>query len=1285
MKRSVEAGAVLSLLVASGLQAQEFQRYHFKKPVELQLDPTRLAIRDGGAPAGYVQKAGSFQYPLPQWKLVDGQNANMDAGMVRTSVKSIASRGQVGFVSPVFIDDFGGPTVVTQDILIGVKETIPAAQARAIVARYGDVIEEGIGGMPNGYKVRSHSRSGAEVLEQANELARMEEVEFAEPDMIGTGRYGLVPNDPNFQYAWGLHNTGQFAGAVPGMDMGAVEAWDITTGDAAIITVVLDSGIEAAHPDLSGRILTPGFDPTGQGGGGAPVSVCDNHGTPVAGCIVAKINNGVGVVGIAPNTRVASARPYVPNESCNGSFTFQFSWVVDSLSWAQSIGARVTNNSNSYGGTSSGIDAAYQSTYTFGMVHFASAANDGTGTISYPASIPVVNSVASIDNNGSRSSFSNWGAGLDFSAPGRHITTTDRVGANGYSSTSYVFVDGTSFASPYAAGAAALILSHDPSLMPAQVEAIMRATARDLGTAGYDTDFGYGLVRADDAMLAVNGECRLTWEQLSSPYAPSARQAPAVAYDASRGRTVLFGGRVAPDGSLNDTWEWNGSYWRLMANDSGPTDRVYGRMIFDAARNEIIYFGGRRPYSSVYLSETWAWNGVAWTLKSNSGPPPRENFAMAYDSSRGRVVMFGGYGGTYRNDIWEWNGVAWEDKTPPSGAMPVGREGPAMAFDPVRQVCVMHGGLWFSGGSTIGSDTWTWNGADWTQVADGPVPRVQHAMEFDHNLQQVVAFGGNSYGSTFYSDLIAFDGTIWANMDVAEPLRRSDAGLSFDVARSKLVMTSGYVGGGASLSDAWEFDGIRWIPVSGPSPSARFGSGFAYSAQLGGAVMFGGQIGFAQPYSPRSNELWLQSPHGWGRLNSFGPPKRVYPSLGSLANGDLVMFGGLGEFDDGQSDLFRFSNGQWSLLTPSGSPTARWGATSCVFTSTDKFVVFGGQFNGSLVSNTLSVIDLDDPQQWQHHSGSGGPSARDYAMMAYDPVNDEAILFGGRASGGWALDDVWRLRFVAGVPEWTQVSSLGSINGWESGSMFWDPGRQRILLYGKQQFGFEPGAGVEPTVYEWTGAQFVPIALGAPPSLRRNAMMGPTSESGEIRLFGGVSVSDSQILSDAWAFNGVDVPGFPVPPSGGGSYERGSNVELSLSTIVGQSPQLVWKRDGVALADGPTPAGSVISGSQTPTLVIGNIQPADAGFYVCAGSNPCGSAESYGDFVQVTVNCPADFNGDLQVDDSDFVLFAGAYDLLDCADPNMAPGCPADINIDGLVDDLDFVLFASAYDQLICP
>ncbi|MFN9976575.1 MAG: hypothetical protein ACK58T_42410, partial [Phycisphaerae bacterium] len=71
--------------------------------------------------------------------------------------------------------------------------------------------------------------------------------------------------------------------------------------------------------------------------------------------------------------------------------------------------------------------------------------------------------------------------------------------------------------------------------------------------------------------------------------------------------------------------------------------------------------------------------------------------------------------------------------------------------------------------------------------------------------------------------------------------------------------------------------------------------------------------------------------------------------------------------------------------------------------------------------------------------------------------------------------------------------------------------------------------------------------------------------------------------------------------------------------------------------------------------------------------------------IPLAAPCPGDLNGDTVVDDADFVIFAEAYNLLDCADPAMPAGCPADLNADLVVDDADFVIFASAYDALLCP
>jgi Tol biopolymer transport system component len=317
-------------------------------------------------------------------------------------------------------------------------------------------------------------------------------VRSVEPDVVFEGRSAGRLGDPLFSQSWALENTGQ-AGGAKGNDLAARLAFTLTTGSDSFAVVVIDDGVESAHPDLQ---LAPGLDFTGQGGSGAPVGPCDNHGTAVAGCIGARIDNGIGSCGIAPAARVLSARVMIASSACDGSWTSQTSWTVAALDWALSIGARVTNNSNSYGVGSAAIAQKYADTRAAGLVHFASAGDAAATQLDYPASLASVNAVSAIDRHGQLASFSNHGSGLALCAPGAQVLTTDRSGAAGYAVGESAVLDGTSFASAFAAGTAALVLARNPWLDAAAVEDKLRAGAADLGAPGYDESYGHGRVDA---------------------------------------------------------------------------------------------------------------------------------------------------------------------------------------------------------------------------------------------------------------------------------------------------------------------------------------------------------------------------------------------------------------------------------------------------------------------------------------------------------------------------------------------------------------------------------------------------------------------------------------------------------------------------------------------------------------------------------------------------------------------------------------------------------------------
>src|SRR5206468_2989247 len=101
-------------------------------------------------------------------------------------------------------------------------------------------------------------------------------------------------------------------------------------------------------------------------------------------------------------------------------------------------------------------------------------------------------------------------------------------------------------------------------------------------------------------------------------------------------------------GASGETWEWNGVAWTQRVV-SGPSPRLGHAMAYDAARAVTVLFGG---YTGSIIGETWEWNGIAWTQRAVSGPSPRYYHAMAYDAARGVTVLFGGAPGSGSGDTW---------------------------------------------------------------------------------------------------------------------------------------------------------------------------------------------------------------------------------------------------------------------------------------------------------------------------------------------------------------------------------------------------------------------------------------------------------------------------------------------------------------------------------------------------------------------------------------------------------------------------------------------------------
>lgn len=311
-------------------------------------------------------------------------------------------------------------------------------------------------------------------------------IEYAEPNFL---RYkaAVTPNDTYFGQQWGLSNTGQpnfvstGPAGTPGGDLNAVQLWDLDgngvpdhTGRGTVTVAVVDDAIDTGHEDLAANMVA-GYNFVNNNTDPTPASSTETHGTAVAGCVAAVGNNGIGVSGAAWNEKIMPLK-----------FGYDVASEVRAFEYARDHGAKIVNAS--FGGPSYS-QAEYDGINELNVAGIAlvtSAGNENSNTdlagASYPANyqLPNVIAVAATNRQDGIASFSSYGpVTVPVAAPGLQIVTTG-VG-NTYTTNG---VSGTSFASPYVAGIAALILDYIPSASVSEIKArLIEGSVAGLNTA----------------------------------------------------------------------------------------------------------------------------------------------------------------------------------------------------------------------------------------------------------------------------------------------------------------------------------------------------------------------------------------------------------------------------------------------------------------------------------------------------------------------------------------------------------------------------------------------------------------------------------------------------------------------------------------------------------------------------------------------------------------------------------------------------------------------------------
>ncbi len=263
----------------------------------------------------------------------------------------------------------------------------------------------------------------------------------------------------------------------------APAAWSLSTGAGAKL-LIIDSGIDFTHPDLAPAVVqscesppTDGHDAVG-------------HGTAVAG-IAAAVNNNIQIVGVAHGVALWTSEIGAPNPDPG--------YAACAVQFGRVNHVGVINMSVSlvpYTALTDQINAAYNQD---GIVIVAGAGNTYGGAVTYPATLDAAIAVSATDQNDNFGSFSAAGAKVELAAPGTTVTdqtglTTTCVGGTSASSCGFGIVQGTSFSAPHVAAAAAILKAFNPTWTNVYIRSRLQLTAVDLGAAGRDNNFGYGLV-----------------------------------------------------------------------------------------------------------------------------------------------------------------------------------------------------------------------------------------------------------------------------------------------------------------------------------------------------------------------------------------------------------------------------------------------------------------------------------------------------------------------------------------------------------------------------------------------------------------------------------------------------------------------------------------------------------------------------------------------------------------------------------------------------------------------
>jgi hypothetical protein len=512
-------------------------------------------------------------------------------------------------------------------------------------------------------------------------------------------------------------------------------------------------------------------------------------------------------------------------------------------------------------------------------------------------------------------------------------------------------------------------------------------------------------------------------------------------------------------------------------------------MAYDQARKRVVLFGGEVSDNGIPAGsnrDTWEWDGERWIEipPQSAIPAPRAFAAMTYDPVRKLVVMVGGDDRTGSSgqlaDTWTWDGASWT-QLQTTGSPPAGGFG-SIAFDPIA------GAIVYAGAGNTAS-TWRLTGSTWSQVsATGAFWKA--GMAWDVVGQRILAFGGDAANVT-QTTIRQLGPSGWTT--VGSMVGRTAFSIAADVDRRTIVIHGGLDSTGGSIAITSEGRDSLVNVAASTSPPVRIRPAVAWSPNRGAVVLFSG-LG-APP------DTWELDRQGWHLMSPATAPtdgRYAGAMVHDAARRQIVLFGGTTSANVKLADTWVYddSSGSWSQKSPTMAPSPRLQHAMAYDATRARVVLFGGNDANGVTGDTWEW----DGTNWALVATTG-PAPRANHMMTYDTVRQRIVLTGG-GEPGLLPGDTWEWDGTA----WSNVTpATGPVPQKFAGGFAWDPARRRSVLFG--------GVPIDDVIWEWDGTVWT-TAVAPGPTPRASNMLATDPRGAGVIMIGGSDIAASQ--NDTW-------------------------------------------------------------------------------------------------------------------------------------------------------------------------